>query len=197
MGSFARLVLASTSRYRKGLLERLGLPFECVDPAVEERTEPGELPGQTAVRLALAKARAVALRYPEALVIGSDQVASLEGAVLEKPGNHVNAKSQLRKLSARSAQFDTAVALVNTHRAFERARLVPCRVSFRKLSERTIEEYLRREQPYDCAGSAKAEALGIALISAIETTDPTALIGLPLIALTELLEEAGMPVLGV
>src|SRR5688572_12663564 len=137
MGSPARLILASTSRYRKGLLERLGLPFDCVDPAVPEGAKPGELPARTAVRLALAKARAVALRYPEALVIGSDQVASLEGAVLEKPGNHANATSQLRKLSGCSAQFDTAVALVDAHQAFERARLVPCRVSFRNLTDQT------------------------------------------------------------
>lgn len=190
------IVLASTSHYRRALLERLRLPFECADPALAEDEEEGEDPSETALRLAAEKARAVAGRFPDALIIGSDQVASLDGEVLGKPGNYANASAQLRKLSGRTAQFDTAVALFDSRTRSERARLVPCRVSFRRLTDRAIETYLQREQPYDCAGSAKAEALGIALISSIDTSDPTALIGLPLIALTEMLEEAGMPVLG-
>lgn len=189
-------MLASTSQYRRQLLERLRLAFECADPALAEGHLAGEAPEQTALRLAAGKARAVRARYPDALIIGSDQVASLDGQVLEKPGNHANALEQLRRLSGRSARFDTAVALLDARTGSEEARLVPCRVTFRNLSERAIARYLQREQPYDCAGSAQAEALGIALIAAIETADPTALIGLPLIALTEMLERAGAPVLG-
>jgi septum formation protein len=190
-----RLVLASTSRYRKMLLERLGLPFECADPAVEERALPGEAPAGTARRLAEAKARAVASRFPHALVIGSDQVASCDGAVLEKPGTHANAVRQLAAVSGRAADFDTAVALCDAGSGAMQTVVVPCRVHFRRLSATQIEEYLRREQPYDCAGSAKSEGLGIALIERIECDDPTALVGLPLIALTGLLRQAGMPVL--
>jgi septum formation protein len=190
-----RLVLASTSRYRKALLERLGLPFECADPAVEERALPGEAPAATAQRLAEAKARAVAPRFARALIIGSDQVASCEGALLDKPGNHANAVRQLTAMSGRTAAFDTAVALCDTASGVVRSVVVPCRVRFRALGAAQIEDYLRREQPYDCAGSAKAEGLGIALIERIECDDPTALVGLPLIALTGLLQQAGMPVL--
>lgn len=189
------LVLASTSRYRKALLERLGLPFECADPAVEERALPGEAPAATAQRLAEAKARAVAARFPRALIIGSDQVASCDGALLEKPGNHANAVRQLNAMSGRTAEFDTAVALLDAGSGDMRSVVVPCRVRFRRLGAAQIEDYLRREQPYDCAGSAKAEGLGIALIERIECDDPTALVGLPLIALTGLLQQAGMPVL--
>lgn len=190
-----RLVLASTSRYRKSLLERLGLPFECADPAVDERALPGEAPAATAQRLAEAKARAVAARFPQAMVIGSDQVASCEGALLEKPGNHANAVRQLTAMSGRTASFDTAVALCDSAGGTLRSTVVPCQVRFRRLTAAQIEDYLRREQPYDCAGSAKAEGLGIALIERIECDDPTALVGLPLIALTRLLQQAGMPVL--
>lgn len=188
-------MLASTSRYRKALLERLGLPFECTDPGVEERALPGEAPAATAQRLAEAKARAVASRFPRALIIGSDQVASCEGALLDKPGNHANAVRQLNAVSGRTAAFDTAIALLDAASGVMRAVVVPCRVRFRQLGAAQIEEYLRREQPYDCAGSAKAEGLGIALIERIECDDPTALVGLPLIALTGLLQQAGMPVL--
>jgi septum formation protein len=190
-----RLVLASTSRYRKALLERLGLPFECADPAVEERVLPREAPAATAQRLAEAKARAVAARFPRALIIGSDQVASCEGSVLDKPGNHANALRQLTALSGRTATFDTAVALCDAASGKMRSTVVPCRVRFRQLAAAQIEDYLQREQPYDCAGSAKAEGLGIALIERIECDDPTALVGLPLIALTSFLQQAGMPVL--
>jgi septum formation protein len=190
-----QLVLASTSRYRKELLERLRLPFECADPAVEERPLPGEAPAATAVRLAEAKARAAASRFPRALVIGSDQVASCDGVILDKPGSHANAVRQLTAMSGRSACFDTAVALCDARSGAMRSIAVPCRVHFRELSSAQIEDYLRREQPYDCAGSAKSEGLGIALIARIECDDPTALIGLPLIALSTLLQQAGMPVL--
>ena len=189
------LVLASTSRYRRELLGRLGLPFECIDPAVDERAFAGEAPAATAVRLAEAKARTAAVRYPRALIIGSDQVASCNGAILDKPGTHANAVRQLTMMSGRTASFDTAVALCDAPSGTMHAVVVPCRVHFRQLSAAQIEDYLQREQPYDCAGSAKSEGLGIALIARIECDDPTALIGLPLIALTGLLQRLGMPVL--
>ena len=189
------LVLASTSRYRKELLERLCLPFECADPAVEERALSGEAPAATALRLAEAKARAVVSRFARALIIGSDQVASCDGVVLDKPGTHANAVLQLSAMSGRTARFDTAVAVCDARSGAMRSIAVPCLVHFRELSSAQIEDYLRREQPYDCAGSAKSEGLGIALIARIECDDPTALIGLPLIALSTLLQQAGMPVL--
>ena len=196
MPSPRRLLLASTSRYRRTLLERLGMPFECADPQANEAALPGEAPAATALRLAEAKARAVALRSPDALVIGSDQVASCEGVLLDKPGTHENAVRQLTAMSGKTASFDTAVVVLDTRSGTLGARVVPCRVTFRSLSPGQIESYLRLEQPYDCAGSAKAEGLGIALIARIETSDPTSLIGLPLIALTELLADAGFSVLG-
>lgn len=192
MSSPAPLVLASTSLYRRELLSRLRIPFTCANPATDEAALAGESASETALRLALLKARAVARESPGALVIGSDQVASLDGVRLGKPGTRANALRQLELASGRSMQFDTAVALVDAASGRERARVVPCRVTFRKLSARTIEAYLSREQPYDCAGSAKAEGLGIALIERIETDDPTSLVGLPLIALTGLLIEAGV-----
>jgi septum formation protein len=196
MPSTRRVVLASTSRYRRGLLERLGMPFECADPQVDEAPRAGEAPAATALRLAEAKARAVAIRFADSLVIGSDQVASCGGTRLDKPGNHENAVRQLTLVSGKTAVFDTAVALLDTKSGRLDARNVPCRVTFRQLDPGQIERYLRREQPYDCAGSAKAEGLGIALIARIETEDPSALIGLPLIALGELLRGADFDVLG-
>jgi septum formation protein len=186
-----RLVLASTSRYRKELLGRLGLPFEVAAPEADETPLPGESPADLALRLAVLKARSV--RTANALIIGSDQAAALEGRLLGKPGSHDAAVRQLRELSGKAADFQTAVALVDTETKSLETRVVSCRVTFRSLDERRIEAYLRREQPYDCTGSAKAEGLGIALIARIDTEDPTSLIGLPLIALTELLERAGMP----
>ena len=195
MPSPRQVVLASTSKYRRGLLERLGIPFECADPRVGEASLAGEAPATTALRLAEAKARAVASQFPGALIIGSDQVASCDGERLDKPGNHANAARQLARLSARTASFDTAVAVLDASSAKLHARVVPCSVTFRPLTPALIERYLRLEQPYDCAGSAKAEGLGIALIARIETDDPTSLIGLPLIALTELLGRAGLDVL--
>ena len=191
-----RVVLASTSRYRRALLERLGFPFECADPKTHETPLKGETTAQTALRLAEAKARAAAARYPDSLIVGSDQVASCNGLLLDKPGTHDNAVMQLTALSGKTALFETAVALLDSRSNRLLNRLVPCRVTFRTLSSETIEKYLRAETPYDCAGSAKSEGLGIALIARMETEDPTALVGLPLIALTELLAEAGMPVLG-
>ena len=195
MPSPRRVVLASTSRYRRALLERLGMPFECADPQANESPLQGEAPAAMALRLAEAKARAVALRSPDALIIGSDQVASCDGALLDKPGTHDIAVRQLTAISGRTASFDTAVVLMDTRTGKQGSRVVPCRVTFRQLDPAQIEAYLQREQPCDCAGSAKAEGLGITLIARIDTEDPTSLIGLPLIALTELLAEAGFPVL--
>ena len=187
-----RLVLASTSRYRRSLLERLGLAFEVAAPKCDETALSGEAPQDTAARLAVLKAKS--LQVPNALVIGSDQVASSGGVRFDKPGDHATATRQLRALSGKVAEFHTAVALLDTKSGGLQQQVVPCRVTFRTLDDRTIEEYLRREQPYDCAGSAKAEGLGIALIARIDTEDPTALIGLPLIALSEMLGRAGLRV---
>ena len=172
------------------------MPFECADPQADESFLPEEAPAATALRLAEAKARAVAPRHPQALIIGSDQVASCDGMRLDKPGNHANAVRQLTAMSGRTASFDTAVVVLDAESGKLGARVVGCRVTFRPLNAPQIERYLRLEQPYDCAGSAKAEGLGITLIERIETDDPTSLIGLPLIALTELLAHAGAPVLG-
>jgi len=190
------LVLASTSRYRRELLERLGLPFECADPRINEAPLSGETAAATALRLAESKARAVAAHYPQALIVAADQVAFCDGMRLDKPGNHDNAVRQLTAMSGRTASFDTAIVVLDATSGKLGARVVGCRVTFRALSATQIERYLRLEQPYDCAGSAKAEGLGITLIERIETPDPTSLIGLPLIALTELLAHAGFPVLG-
>lgn len=189
------LLLASTSPYRKELLQRLGLPFACADPQIAEHVPAGEVPADTARRLAAAKARAVAARHRDALVIGADQVASCGALRLHKPGTHANAARQLASVSGRTVRFDTALALLDARSGALLERSVPSLVRFRELTPVQIEDYLRREQPYDCAGSAKAEGLGIALIASIDSDDPTALIGLPLIALSELLARAGMPVL--
>jgi len=186
------LILASTSRYRHELLSRLRLPFEALAPEVDESALPGETPLELARRLALAKARAIAARRPEAVVIGSDQVADLDGQALGKPGTHERAVQQLRRMRGRRVLFHTAVAVVCAERAFEAATLCSVAVSFRDLGDDEIENYLRAEQPYDCAGSAKCETLGISLLHAIESDDPTALIGLPLIRTSELLRQAGI-----
>jgi len=186
------LILASTSRYRHELLSRLRLPFEVLAPDVDETALPGETPQQLAQRLALAKARAIAVRRPEAVVIGSDQVADLDGQALGKPGTHERALQQLRRMRGRRVLFHTAVAVVRAEQAFEAAALCSVAVSFRDLRDEEIEFYLRAEQPYDCAGSAKCETLGITLLEAIESDDPTALIGLPLIRTSELLRQAGI-----
>jgi septum formation protein len=189
-----QLVLASTSSYRKALLERLGLPFALAAPHTDERPLAGEDAPDTALRLAALKAQSVRAAHRDALIIGSDQVATSAGRVLGKPGDHASAARQLRSLSGKSADFHTAVALLDAANGSVQTRVVPCRVYFRALDDRRIERYLQREKPYDCAGSAKAEGLGIALIARIETEDPTSLIGLPLIALSEMLERAGLPV---
>ena len=189
------LILASTSPYRRALLERLRLPFEVADPAIDESYKAGESPVVLALRLAREKALAVAPRFPGALIIGSDQVAVLDGTPLSKPGNHSNATAQLRAMRGRRIEFLTALAVHDNGRNQTSERLVPFIVHFRNYSDEAIERYLQLEQPYDCAGSAKAEALGIALIARMEGDDPTALIGLPLIALTDLLAEHGFSVL--
>lgn len=190
-----RLVLASTSKYRQVLLERLGLAFEVAAPGVEEQALPDEPPADTALRLSRLKAGALRARFADALIIGSDQVAAAGSERLDKPGGHAAAVRQLRVLSGRTADFYTAVTVLDAGSGRSDSRVVACRVTFRPLDDARIEAYLRREQPYDCAGSAKAEGLGIALIARLQTDDPTSLIGLPLIALTEMLENAGLPVL--
>ncbi len=190
-----QLVLGSTSRYRRELLERLHIPFEVTGPDVDEAPLQGEAPAAIAVRLALAKAHTVANRYPAAIVIGSDQVADLNGLALGKPGNHERAVAQLRLMRGQTVIFQTAVAVVCLDTGFAQGELAAVRVQFRDLSDREIEHYLRTEQPYDCAGSAKSEGLGIALLAAIDSDDPTALIGLPLIRTCNLLRAAGLDVL--
>ena len=189
------LILGSTSIYRRELLQRLRLPFEVVSPDVDETPLRGESPPDLACRLALAKARAVAAAHPEAVVIGSDQVADLHGQPLGKPGNHERAVAQLRQMRGRTVIFQTAVAVVCQQRGFEQTHLSQVRVQFRALGDAEIENYLLAEQPYDCAGSAKSEGLGIALLESIESDDPTSLIGLPLIATCRMLRAAGVELL--
>ncbi|MFC5488766.1 Maf family protein [Dokdonella soli] len=188
------LVLASTSRYRHELLARLGLPFRALAPDVDEAPQVGETPVVLAARLAEAKARAVAANCPDALVIGSDQVADLDGSAIGKPGSPDAARAQLAACSDRSVVFRTAICLIDTRARPPRAHaeIDLTRVVFRRLDAETIARYVAAEQPLDCAGSFKAEGLGIALFERIETADPTALIGLPLIALARLLRAAGV-----
>jgi septum formation protein len=190
------LVLASTSRYRRALLARLGMPFDVIAPDVDEQPLPAERPAATALRLAEAKARAVASRVAGALVIGSDQVADLDGAHVGKPGNHPRAAAQLRALSGRTIVFHTGVALCDADSGRCRSAMVDVASTFRALTDAEIDEYLRREQPFDCAGGVKSEGLGIALFERIASDDPTALVGLPLIAVVELLRAEGLSVLG-
>jgi septum formation protein len=187
-----RLILASTSPYRRELLGRLRLPFETLSPGVDEAPQRGEAPADLVLRLAREKAGAVAARVPDAIVIGADQVAVLDEIPLSKPGTHDNAVAQLRAMRVRCVSFLTAVAVSRGATDECGARLVPTDVHFRDFDDATIEAYLRAEQPYDCAGSAKIEALGIALVRRLDGTDPTALIGLPLIALVDLLAEFGV-----
>lgn len=189
------LILGSTSRYRQELLGRLGLSFQTVGPQVDETPHPGEAPAILARRLALSKAREVAQRHPGAVVIGSDQVADLDGQPLGKPGTHERAVAQLRRMSGKTVVFQTAVAVVCQETGFEQVDLAPVRVRFRDLGDAEIERYLRIEQPYDCAGSAKSEGLGIALVERIDNDDPTALVGLPLIRTCRMIHAAGVPVL--
>lgn len=186
------LILASTSPYRRELLDRLRLPFDVVRPEVDETPAVGESPATLALRLARAKAAAISAQHQDAWVIGSDQVADLEGRPVGKPGTHERAVEQLRSMSGRSVVFQTAVSVVRQETGFEASALVPVTVRFRRLDDAEIEHYLRTEQPYDCAGSAKSETLGIALLEAIVSEDPTALVGLPLIKTCELLRQAGL-----
>ena len=187
-----RLVLASTSRYRRELLARLRLPFDVASPEVDEEVLDGELPLALASRLAMEKAEAVAAGDAEAVVIGSDQVADLDGLALGKPGDHARATAQLKAMRGRRVVFHTAVAVVCRASGFRAVETASVGVRFRDFGDAEIERYLRLEQPYDCAGSAKAETLGIALLASIDSDDPTALIGLPLIRTCELLRRAGI-----
>jgi septum formation protein len=190
-----RLVLASTSRYRRELLSRLEMPFDVLSPDVDETPLPGESPSATALRLSALKAQAAAAHYPDALIIGSDQVLMLDGEQLGKPGNFDNAFAQLKKMRGKAMVFHTALTLLNSRTGRAQTRDVPTVVHIRPLTDLQISAYLRKEQPYDCAGSAKSEALGIALMTRMDSPDPTALIGLPLMALTEMLMNEGVDVL--
>ena len=190
------LVLASTSRYRRALLDRLGLAYVAVSPVADETPRAGESPAATALRLAEAKARSVAAAFPAALIVGSDQVADADGAAVGKAGGHEAARRQLAMLSGRVIVFHTGLALLDTRSGHCQTALVDVRSRFRTLTDDEIDAYLAREEPWDCAGSVKSESLGIALFDAIESDDPTALIGLPLIRLTSMLRAAGVRVLG-
>lgn len=188
------LVLASTSRYRRELLARLRIAFEVAPPDTDETPLPGEGCARTALRLAETKARSLHARYPDALIIGSDQVADLDGKPVGKPGTFVNALRQLQAMRGRTVVFHTAVALFDARYGRVQAINVPTTVTFRTLQDDQLGRYLELEEPYDCAASAKAEALGIVLTEKIESTDPTALIGLPLIALSGMLMAAGFSI---
>jgi septum formation protein len=190
------LVLASTSVYRRALLSRLGLAFTTASPGVDEAPLPGEPPAATARRLAEAKARAVAAHHAQALVLGSDQVADLDGIAIGKPVDHADAVRQLTMMSGRAVIFHTAVALIRATSGRTHVRVVDVTTKFRTLTAVAIEQYLRRDRPYDCAASIKAETLGIAVVESIQSDDPTALIGLPLIAVVDLLRIEGVDVLG-
>lgn len=190
-----KLILGSTSPYRRELLERLRIPFDVVAPDVDEAALAGETPPQLARRLALAKARAVAAQFPNCVVIGSDQVADLDGESLGKPGTHPRAVAQLRQMRGKTVVFQTAVAVVCFDSDFEQVDLAQVKVRFRDLTDSEIEAYLQAEKPYDCAGSAKSEGLGISLLEAIDNDDPTALVGLPLIRTCRMIKTAGIKVL--
>ncbi|MDR7306409.1 Maf family nucleotide pyrophosphatase [Rhodoferax saidenbachensis] len=191
-----KLVLGSTSAYRRELLQRLRVPFTVAAPDVDETPRLGETPLALARRLALAKAQAVAAQHPDCVVIGSDQVADLDGEPLGKPGTHERAVAQLQKMRGKTVVFQTAVAVVCQSSGFCQEDVAPVRVVFRDLSDAEIENYLRAETPYDCAGSAKSEGLGIALLESIDNDDPSALVGLPLIRTSRMLRAAGIALLG-
>lgn len=190
-----KLVLASTSPYRRAILEKLGIEFEVMAPDVDESTLINEIPEQLVARLSEAKAKAVAEYFDHALVIGSDQVAVVDGQILGKPGNHETAVKQLRRLSGKRVSFLTGLCVFNTESRRVQLDVVPFNVIFRQLTDSQIENYLRKEQPYNCAGSFKSEGLGIALFDRLEGDDPNTLIGLPLIRLTRMLESEGFPVI--
>ncbi len=189
------LILASTSPFRRAVLEKLGVPFETVSPEVDETPLPGETPEALVERLAIAKAQAVAAQRDQGLIIGSDQVAVIEGEILGKPGSHEQAVKQLRRASGQRVTFLTGLALVNAASGQVQSEVVPFHVVFRELTDTLIENYLQREQPYHCAGSFKSEALGIVLFERLEGEDPNTLIGLPLIRLVRMLEAEGFAVL--
>jgi len=189
------LVLASTSPYRRELLGRLGLPFSVDNPRTDESALPGEAPEALALRLSEAKARAVADSHPDALIIGSDQVATVDGRIYGKPGTHERAVAQLRELSGKTVNFFTGLCLYNARTGHSQIRGVPTLVTFRTLSDSEIENYLRREPAYNCAGSAKSEGLGIALLASMQGDDPNALVGLPLIALCDMLHQERVAIL--
>jgi len=191
-----QLVLASTSPFRRELLSRFGIPFETANPQTDESPLPEEDPVTTALRLSEAKARAVAHVFPDALIIGSDQVAVLDGQVFGKPGTHEKAIDQLKIMRGKTVNFFTGLCLLDSKTGEAHVRGIPTLVTFRDLTDEEIENYLIRERPYNCAGSAKSEGLGIAVIARMQGDDPNALIGLPLIALCDLLADAGLPVLG-
>lgn len=191
----APLILASTSVYRRELLERLRLPFEIVRPEVDEAPLANETPQATARRLSLAKAQAVANLFPDSVIVGSDQVADLDGQALGKPGDHERAVAQLTRMSGRAVLFHTAVSVLHMRAGFSQTQCAWARVKFRDLGRAEIEAYLLAEQPYDCAGSAKSEALGIALLESIESDDPTTLVGLPLMRTASMLRAAGIRIL--
>jgi len=190
-----KLILGSTSPYRRELLSRLRIPFEVVSPDVDETPYPSETPQQLACRLAMAKARAVAAMHPASVVIGSDQVADLDGEPLGKPQAHDRAVEQLRRMRGKTVIFQTAVAVVCQEAKFAQMDLAQVKVTFRDLSDTEIEAYLLAETPYDCAGSAKSEGLGIAILESIDNDDPTALVGLPLIRTCRMLRAAGLVLL--
>jgi septum formation protein len=190
-----KLILGSTSAYRRELLARLRLPFDVVAPGVDETPQAQETPKQLACRLAMSKARAVAAQYPDCVVIGSDQVADLNGLGLGKPGDHARAVAQLQQMRGQTVVFQTAVAVVCQETQFAQMDLAQVKVKFRALTDAEIERYLRAETPYDCAGSAKSEGLGIALLESIDNDDPTALVGLPLIRTCRMLQAAGIELL--
>lgn len=189
------LILASSSPFRRALLDRLGIPFDVAVPDVDETPGGSEPPVKLVERLAVAKARAVAAHRRDALVIGADQVAVNDGAIAGKPGSHENAVRQLRAASGREVTLYTGLALLDAASGRLQREVVPYKVRFRELSDAQIENYLRKEQPYDCAGSVRAEGLGIALLERFEGDDPNALIGLPLIRLVRMLENEGVTVL--
>lgn len=188
----ARLVLASTSRYRRELLNRLNIPFEVAAPNTDETPLPGETPQALALRLASAKARAVQDVWPDALIIGSDQVAFVGNVILSKPGNFDNAAVQLKLMRGKAVHFFTALCLLNSRSGQQQTALVPVTVHMREYSDVQLERYLHAEEPYDCAGSARIEGLGITLVAKLEGDDPNALIGLPLIALCDMLRNEGL-----
>jgi septum formation protein len=191
----AALVLASSSSYRRELLERLGLPFSAVAPKIDEAVRRGELPAAASVRLAEAKARAIAAAHPDALIIGCDQVAACDGIAIGKPRDRDDALAQLKAMRGRTIVFHTALALLNTRTDRCQTALVDVASAFRVLGDEQLAAYIDRDQPYDCAGSVKCESLGIALFSSIASDDPTALIGLPLIRLTDMLMAEGVQIL--